>query len=85
MTCDGGIKGSTHGDVVSDFVIKVGVYIKSETLLTHDSELHLLERFNQIGDLFRTIGSSSVRCRSGSHSLRRYIASSVMLFVAIFD
>ena len=67
--CDGGIKGCTHWDVESEFWWSnwVGMYIKLETLLTH--ELHRLERFNQIADWFRTIGPSSVLCRSGSHTL----------------
>ncbi len=66
--CDGGIKGRTYCDVVSAFLLInwVGMYIKLETRLTH--KLHRLEHFNQIADLFRTIGPSSVLCRSGSHT-----------------
>ncbi len=49
------------------FINCVGMYTKLETRLTH--ELHRINRFNQIADRFRTIGPSSVPCRSGSHTL----------------
>ncbi len=47
--------------------------------MTH--ELHRLERFNQIADRFRTIGPSSVLCRSGSHS---FVATLRLLRCCLF-
>ena len=81
MTCDGGIKGRTHWDVESEFCWSnwVGMYTKLETRLTH--ELHRLERFNQIAYRFRTIGPSSVLCRSGSHT---FVATLCLLRCCLF-
>jgi hypothetical protein len=58
----------------------VGMDIKLETRLTH--ELHRLERFNQIAYRFRTIGPSSVLCRSGSHT---FVAKLHLLRCCLFD
>ena len=71
---------AAHRCGIGIFLInRVGMYIKLETRLTH--ELHRLEHFNQIAYRFRTIGPSSVLCRSGSHT---FVATLCLLRCCLF-